>query len=39
MLLALWRFLALAAITAKVNSQLKAKKANPNNPLGRVLGF
>jgi biopolymer transport protein ExbB len=27
----------LSAISAKVNSQLKSSKANPNNPLGRVL--
>lgn len=36
-LLVLWRFLALGAIGAKVSSQLKAKKAKTNNPLGRVL--
>lgn len=37
LLLALWRFLILAGISGKVNSQLKASKANTNNPLGRVL--
>lgn len=36
-LLALWRILVLSAISAKVSSQLKSSKANPNNPLGRVL--
>lgn len=36
-LLVIWRFLALAAIGGKVNKQLKAKRANTNNPLGRVL--
>ncbi|MBU2986356.1 MotA/TolQ/ExbB proton channel family protein [Saccharophagus degradans] len=36
-LIALWRFFALQAISSKVNSQLKAKSANPNNPLGRIL--
>ncbi len=37
LLLILWRFAALAAISGGVNKQLKAKRANPNNPLGRVL--
>lgn len=36
-LLIIWRFLALAAIGGKVSKQLKSKRANPNNPLGRVL--
>ena len=36
-LLAIWRFLVLSAIGGKVRSQLKANRANPNNPLGRVL--
>lgn len=36
-LLAIFRLLALTAISAKVSSQLKSDKANPNNPLGRVL--
>lgn len=36
-LIALWRFIVLSGISSKVNSQLKAKSANPNNPLGRVL--
>lgn len=36
-LLGLWRIIALSAINAKVNSQLKSSKANINNPLGRVL--
>ncbi len=36
-LLALWRFIVLMGISGKVNSQLKAQKANTNNPLGRVL--
>lgn len=36
-LIALWRFVVLSGISSKVNSQLKAKSANTNNPLGRVL--
>ncbi len=36
-LLAIWRFIVLAGIGSKVNSQLKSDKANTNNPLGRVL--
>lgn len=36
-LIALWRFFALQGISSKVNSQLKAKSANTNNPLGRIL--
>lgn len=35
--LALFRILALSAVSGKVSAQLKSKKANPNNPLGRVL--
>ena len=36
-LISIFRFLSLSVISAKVSSQLKAKKANANNPLGRVL--
>lgn len=36
-LLALWRFIVLMGMGAKVKSQLKSDKANTNNPLGRVL--
>ncbi len=36
-LLAIWRFIVLASVGSKVNSQLKSDKANTNNPLGRVL--
>ncbi len=36
-LLVLWRFVVLGLLGAKVGSQLKAKRANTNNPLGRVL--
>lgn len=36
-ILIIWRFLALTAIGSKVSSQLKSKRANTNNPLGRVL--
>lgn len=36
-LIALWRFFALQGISSKVNAQLKAKSANANNPLGRIL--
>lgn len=35
--LIVWRFLALSAISSKVNKQLKSKRAHTNNPLGRVL--
>jgi biopolymer transport protein ExbB len=38
-LIAIWRLLALTSISGRVNSQLKAGKANPNNPLGRVLAI
>jgi len=37
MLLAAWRFAALAAITTKVSAQLNAESAHTDNPLGRVL--
>ncbi|WP_096085191.1 MotA/TolQ/ExbB proton channel family protein [Agaribacterium haliotis] len=37
LLIAFIRFIALGGIGAKVSKQLKSKKANPNNPLGRVL--
>lgn len=37
LLLALVRFFALLGISSKVKAQLKQPKANPNNPLGRVL--
>jgi biopolymer transport protein ExbB len=37
LLLIIWRFVALSAIGAKVNKQLKSNRANPDNPLGRVL--
>ena len=36
-LLALWRFAVLFAMSASVSSQLKTKQPNTNNPLGRVL--
>lgn len=36
-LIAIWRLLALTAVGAKVNSQLKSDKIKTNNPLGRVL--
>jgi biopolymer transport protein ExbB len=36
-LLGLFRILVLTGMSSKVSAQLKAKKANPNNPLGRVL--
>ncbi len=35
--LAIWRLIVLFTVSAKVNSQLKSKAANQNNPLGRVL--
>ncbi len=37
LLLALMRFVVLAGISSKVNSQLKADSANTNNPLGRIV--
>lgn len=36
-LIAIWRFLVLGATGAKIRSQLKANRANTNNPLGRIL--
>jgi biopolymer transport protein ExbB len=36
-LVALWRFLVLTFISAKIGSQLKSKEINTNNPLGRIL--
>jgi biopolymer transport protein ExbB len=36
-LLAIWRLIVLSIMYTKVSSQLKATKANENNPLGRVL--
>ena len=38
-LIAIWRLIALTTISGKVSSQLKSDKANPNNPLGRVLAI
>lgn len=32
-----WKLLSLGMISARVSGQLKASKANTNNPLGRVL--
>lgn len=37
LLLIVWRFIALQAISSKVSKQLKSKRAHTNNPLGRVL--
>jgi len=37
LLVALWRFLALGGISAKISRQLKRKEINTNNPLGRIL--
>ncbi|WP_269618642.1 MotA/TolQ/ExbB proton channel family protein [Zhongshania sp. BJYM1] len=37
MLIAFWRLIVLSIEDMKVNSQLKSKKANTNNSLGRVL--
>ena len=36
-LLAIFRLLTLAVVSAKVSTQLKSDKINSNNPLGRVL--
>lgn len=36
-LLSIWKLIALTITGAKVRSQLKAKSAKTNNPLGRVL--
>ena len=37
LLIAFWRLIVLSLEDMKVNSQLKSKKANTNNSLGRVL--
>ncbi len=37
LLLGFWRIFVLGGVNARVSRQLKAKKANANNPLGRVL--
>lgn len=37
LILIIWRFLALTFIENKVTKQLKASRANTDNPLGRVL--
>ncbi|WP_020209889.1 MotA/TolQ/ExbB proton channel family protein [Gilvimarinus chinensis] len=37
LIIGLWRIIYLTLVNAKVSSQLKSKKANTNNPLGRVL--
>ena len=37
LLIALWRFMALNMIYAKILKQLKVKKPLKNNPLGRIL--
>ena len=39
LLVAIWRLLALTTVSGKVSAQLKSDKANPNNPLGRVLAI
>lgn len=36
-LISFWRFFVLTATSAKINSQLKQKQVNTNNPLGRIL--
>lgn len=37
LLIALWRFIILSTISAKISSQLKDKAVNTGNPLGRIL--
>ena len=37
LIVALWRFVALGAVMAKVNRQRKSDSARDDNPLGRVL--
>lgn len=37
LLIAVFKFISLTAVAAKVKSQLKAAQANTNNPLGRIL--
>jgi biopolymer transport protein ExbB len=37
LLIALWRFINLVSVGAKVNRQLKSDKASSDNPLGRVM--
>ena len=36
-LISIFKFFALSGVSAKVRKQLKSSKANPSNPLGRVL--
>jgi len=36
-LLAIWRLIVLTGVNSRVSAQLKSAKANPDNPLGRVL--
>ena len=36
-LFSIFRFFALMGTSAKVSAQLKSQRANPNNPLGRVM--
>ncbi len=36
-LIAIWRMIVLSLMSTRVSSQLKSDKANPDNPLGRVL--
>ena len=36
-LLGFFRIFVLTGVSSKVSTQLKSKRANPNNPLGRVL--
>ncbi len=37
LLLAIWRMVVLFVVSSRVQAQIKSDKANPNNPLGRVL--
>ena len=36
-MIAIWRLIVLFMMSGRVSAQLKSDKANPNNPLGRVL--
>ncbi len=36
-IIAIWRFIVLTGVAAKVNAQMKSDTPNENNPLGRVL--
>jgi biopolymer transport protein ExbB len=38
LLVGVWRWVVISVTSRKVNAQRKSKRANPDNPLGRILG-